>query len=134
MPEHRIRLRGAWDWHVPEGDSEVVRRVDLPTGWPAGLGSPFRLVRRFGSPRFDPATESARLELRDVPGLVAARLNGRDLPHPPAGSRDWSIPLAEPLPDRNVLVLEVELGTGSAVPGPWGSVSLVISPRLAPSG
>ncbi len=129
MPEHRIRLRGAWDWHAREGEIEVVRRLDLPTDWPVGVVSPFRLIRRFGRPPFDPSAESARLEFVGVPGLVAARLNGQVLAGLPAGAADWSVRLSGPLLTRNALVLEVDLGPGPPPEGPWGSIALVIFPR-----
>ncbi len=134
MPEHRIRFRGGWDWHVRDGEAEAVRRATLPADWPADLAGPFRLVRRFGRPPFDPGSESVSLELRGVPGLVAARLNGRELARPPAGVVDWSVPLDEPFPPRNVLVLDVDLGADPMPPpeGGWGAISLVVGPRSGP--
>jgi hypothetical protein len=134
MPEHFIRLRGAWDFIVMEGDAEVVRRVDLPTDWPIGLDSPFRLQRRFGRPPMDLSTVSVRLEMLGVPGLVAARLNGRELAGPDLGGSDWSVPLIDPLPSRNVLVLEVDFGSLPEPPRSWGAIALVISPVPRPSG
>ena len=96
---------------------------------------PFRLHRRFGRPPLDDSTESARLELVGVPGLVSARLNGRELARPPAGVVNWSVPLADPLLTRNALVLEVDLGDWPRTGHPWGSIALVISPRgLGPGG
>lgn len=133
MPEHRIRFRGAWDWHVREGEVEFARRVTLPADWPVDVASPFRLVRRFGRPPFDPAVETVRLELIAVPGLVAARLNGRGLGGPPEGAVVWSVPLDEPLLPRNVLVLEVDLGAFRDWPGGWGAIALVIAPRAGPT-
>jgi len=127
MPEHRIRFRGAWDWHGPDGEAEVARRVTLPADWPADLAGPFRLLRRFGRPPFDPAAETARLDLANVPGLVAARLNGRDLGEIPPGAIDWSFPLADALLPRNALVLEVELPPGVEGRRGWGSIALVVA-------
>ena len=136
MPDHRIRLRGAWDRVVLEGETEVVCRVSLPTVWAAGQLSPFRLLRRFGRPPFDPAAESVRLELLGVPGLVAVRLNGREIALPPGGGVDWSVPLGETLLARNALMLEVDLDSSD---GPireegWGSIALVIGPKVERPG
>lgn len=133
MSEHRIRLRGAWDWHVApgEGEAEVARRVTLPTAWPPGEASPFLLLRGFGRPPLDPDRESVRLELLDVPGLVSVRINGREVARPPRGSVAWTVAIDGPLLPRNALVLEVDLGgvASSDLASAWGSVALVISPR-----
>ena len=131
MPDHRIRFRGAWDWHGPEGEADaevqVARRVTLPADWPDGLDRPFRLLRRFGRPPFNPATEGARLELAGVPGLIAARLNGRSLGEIPAGVVDWTIPLSDDLLPRNALVLEVALPPGPEGRRAWGSIALIVA-------
>ena len=128
MSEHFIRFRAAWDCMIREGDAEVVRRVDLPTDWPIGLDSPFRLRRRFGRPPLDLSTVSVRLEMLGVPGLVAAWLNGRELARPDLEGPDWSVPLVDPLPSRNDLVLEVDFGSLTEPPRSWGAIALVISP------
>ncbi len=133
MPDHRIRLRAGWEclYRAPDGDgAEVARRVDLPLPWPTDLPARFRLARTFGRPPVDLATETVVLELKDAPGLVAARLNGRPVELPQDGPADLDIPLDDPLLPRNGLILEVDLGgvaEGSAFP--WGAVSLVIRPR-----
>ena len=131
MTEHRIRLRGAWDWHVvpEEGEAEVVRRVTLPAAWPPGVASPFLLLRRFGRPPLDPGREEARLELLDVPGLVSARINGREMARPPEGVSSWVVPLPGPLLPRNVLALEVDFRELPGLPTDWGSIALVIAPK-----
>jgi hypothetical protein len=134
MAEHFIRFRGAWDCTIGEGDAEVVRRVDLPTDWPTGMASTFRLQRRFGRPPLDPSAESVRLEMIGVPGLVVARLNDRELAGPDLGGSDWSVPLTDPLPPRNLLVLEVDFGSLPGPPKSWGAIALVISPRPRSSG
>jgi hypothetical protein len=134
MSEHFLRFRAAWDCYVREGDAEVLRRVDLPTDWPAGLASPFRLRRRFGRPPVDLSAESIRLEMLGVPGLVAARLNGRDLAGPGLGGVDWSVPLIDPLPPRNVLDLEVDFRGLPGPPRSWGAIALAISSRPRSSG
>jgi hypothetical protein len=131
MPEHEIRLRGGWDWLVREDDVEVARRISLPILWPPTPLAPFRLVRRFGRPTIDPDVESVRLELRSVPGLVAARLNEVELARPEGRAVDWLVPLPGPLPARNELVLEVDLGPAARpVEGePWGLIALRIAHR-----
>jgi hypothetical protein len=134
MSEHFIRFRVAWDCHFRDGDVEVVRRVDLPTDWPAGPSSPFRLERRFGRPPMDPSAESIRLEMLRVPGLVAARLNGRELAGPDLPGDDWSVPLTDPLSPRNLLVLEVDFRSLPGPPKSWGAVALVISGRPGSPG
>ena len=139
MPEHRIRLRAAWDCVdrlPPEGGPEDLGRVDLPKTFPEGFPPRFRLTRQFGRPPVDERAERVDLELRSVPGLVSVRLNGRVIGRPDesGASADWSIPLDPPLLPRNGLVLEVELTTeGRAnVPG-WGEIALVIRPRDRPA-
>jgi hypothetical protein len=134
MSEHFIRFRAAWDWTIREGDAEVVRRVDLPTDWPIGLDSPFRLQRRFGRPPLDLSSVSVRLEMLGVPGLVAARLNGQELARPDLGGSDWLVPLTDPLPSRNLLILEVDFGSLPEPPKSWGAIALVISPLSRPPG
>ncbi len=135
MSDHRIRFRGAWDWLVTEeGETEVARRLTLPTRWPNGVAPRFRLVRQFGRPPFDPAVESIRLEMLGVPGLIAARLNGREFIRPSGGGGDWFVPLSEPLLARNALALEVDLGQSNAWVHveDWGSIALVIGPKVDP--
>ena len=118
MPEHLIRLRGAWDWTAPDGP----RRVDLPATWPAGLAGPLVLARRFQRPRIDPDREALALRLEAVPGLLRVRLNGVEIGGPAAGE----IPLGD-LPARNLLELEADpAGLGA---GPWGAIALVIRAR-----
>ena len=134
MPEHRIRLRGGWECHYRDGDDdddapEVHRRVDLPAASSAGFPARFRLTRQFGRPPVDLRNECVTLEMRNVDGLQAARLNGRPIA-PSSGSVEWSVDLAEPLLPRNGLVLEVEFGEhGRSDEGPWGEIALVIRPR-----
>src|SRR5438270_8521803 len=105
MAEHQIRLRGAWVWRIPSDGVEIVRRVDLPTLWPTGSESPFRLIRQFGRPPIDPRIERVRLELRSVPGLISAHLNDREVVRVGDDRLDWVVELIEPLLARNELVL-----------------------------
>lgn len=133
MPEHRIRLRGGWDCLARVGDdpegAEVVSRVDLPVAWPADAPRLVRLARQFGRPPVDAARERVDLELRHVPGLKAATLNGRPVAPGVVAGDDWSIPLGEPLLPRNGLILDVELGPDAPPDSPWGEVAIVIRPR-----
>ncbi len=124
MPEHRIRLRAAWD-RLDDSDAPP-RRVDLPTVWTvADLARPFRLLRKFGRPTFDPGAVAVGLELLDAPGLLAVRLNGQWLE-----AKDW-IAVDGILHPRNSLELDVDLsGAGRVEPGSaWGSIALVIADR-----
>jgi hypothetical protein len=136
MAEHQIRLRAAWVWRNSSDPVEMVRRLNLPTLWPASSGTPFRLIRQFGCPPIDPRTERVRLELRSVPGLISAHLNDRELVRADGGRIDWVVDLIEPLLARNELVLEVDLRTleEAELGEPWGSIALVIvSPDAARS-
>ena len=134
MLEHRIRLRGAWDWAPDDVDSRPARRVDLPLTALGDLPPRFRLARKFGRPPYDPGTEMLRLELADVPGLVAVALNGEGLLGSSSAEGDRSIPLDAPLPPRNTLTLDVDLGSVVAFEGPWGSIALVIGAKGARGG
>jgi hypothetical protein len=132
--EHRIRLRGGWECHYREGDDEeavdILRRVDLPAASLRDLPPRFRLTRQFGRPPVDPRNEDVYLEMRTVPGLRSARLNGQSIGPDPAGGRDWTITLPETLLPRNGLVLEVERDVAADDdPSPWGEIALVIRRR-----
>ena len=122
MTEHRIRLRAAWDRLDP--GVEGSRRVDLPATWtPGDSPESFRLRRAFGRPRVGPGG-AILLELADVPGLVAARLNGGPLDIGPEVGGVIRVDVGDRLDTRNVVELDVDLaGVG---PGPWGSVALVV--------
>ena len=131
MPDHRIRLRGAWERLETSSDPPPPPcRVDLPVIWsPRDATRPFRLIRRFGHPTIDPARQRLVLELADVPGLRAVRLNGQPLDLTlKASVEPVRIELPAPLPARNLLEVEVVLlGSGpAAFDQPWGSIALVI--------
>jgi hypothetical protein len=131
MDEHRIRLRAAWVLDPgPDPGEGRPRRVDLPIAWHEDAGPRARLRRGFGRPRLDPDRESARLELAEVPGLLAVRINGADA-GPIGGAGPLSVPLPDPLPARNVVELEVDLaGLGPAARArAWGQVAVVVGPR-----
>jgi hypothetical protein len=132
MPEHQIRFRGGWEFRAIGNDRDDVLRLTLPVVWTHGNKGPVRLTRRFGRPPIDTAVESARLELRAVPGLRSVHLNDVDLGRPPAGVDDWSVPL-DSLESRNTLTLVVVLDDipPDAIPGGWGSIALLIASRTA---
>ena len=138
MPEHLIRLRGAWlalDPHDGDagdgsaGADDQGRRINLPITWPAGTHDPVRLVRSFGPPPFDPDHESLILRLEAIDGLESARLNGREIARPSPGTTRLDIPLTGPLPRRNVLILDLTPPVPRQGPAPWGAIALVIASR-----
>lgn len=123
--EYRIRLRAAWDFQAePDVPGD---RVDLPTTWPPKTPRQFRLVRRFGHPRVDSTREQVELELRDVPGVVAAIVDGIRHVRPTRDAGPWLIPLASDGQHRHTVVLEVELDADPG--GPWGTIAVVVSAR-----
>lgn len=143
MSEHRIRLRGGWLWLDPDvspDDSPTGRRVTLPIEWPGGPAGRVRLARSFGPPPMDPSRETLALHMARVGGLASARLNGAEIARPTPGTTAIEVPLPGPLPRRNLLVLEVDLGANGDHPGPdqapvpWGEVALIIGPREPPHG
>ncbi len=129
MPEHRIRLRVAWE-RLDPSDYPATTRVDLPTVWAdADQAGPIQLRRRFGRPKFDPTTTTVDLELADVPGLQAIRLNRQTIDHAPTNQEGPTrIALGDRLEDRNTLELDLVLGR-SAVGASWGTIGLVITDR-----
>ncbi len=129
MAEHRIRLRGAWEWSSIDGATQVPRRIKLPTLWTLDPGSPFRLTRHLGRPAIDPSHERIYLELLQVPGLLAIRWNGQEFGRLFEDSERWEVPISDFLLARNSLELDVDFR--SIEPQrwlqDWGDVALVIS-------
>jgi hypothetical protein len=128
MADHRIRLRGGWQWHEPEPGA--TRLVTLPMALAAGVPQPIHLVRPFNRPPIDPARETLLIHLQHVEGLRVVRLNDREVARPETEPRELWVAVEPPLPARNVLVLEAELpppfrGTSSE-DSPWGEVALVV--------
>lgn len=122
MTEHRIHLRRAWDADRPT-------RLDLPARW--GLDPiPRRIARRFNRPRIDDAVEVLSLEFAEVPGLIAASLNDRDLGSPPDGEDPWVVPLTGLEPSGNLLVLTLDAEQARRSED-WGRISLLIRGQLA---
>jgi hypothetical protein len=91
------------------------------------------LTRPFQCPRLDLSRETLWLRLENVAGLIAARLNGTPIGAVRAELNDYEFKL-QPLPHRNILVLEVETALCANDPRgqspEWGFVSLVIRPIL----
>jgi hypothetical protein len=134
MPEHRIRLRGGWECQHRPGEladgPEVVFRVDLPLESTEVLPARFLLTRRFGRPPLDERLEAVQLDLRNVVGLKAARINGYPISFVWTGDRDASIPLSDPLLPRNGLALEFDMtGVKHDENVLWGEIALVVGPR-----
>jgi hypothetical protein len=124
IPEHRIRLRGGWEWHDPDG-ARPPRRAVLPLDAPPGGPGPIRLVRWFQTPRYDPARESLWLRLENVDGLGRVCLNDREIACGPFGPDPTLLPLGDQLPGRNRLTLDVIPAPRSDA-SPWGMVALAI--------
>jgi hypothetical protein len=127
MPEHRIRFRGGWEVETLEG-LETPNRVILPVHWPVEFSGRVGFRRRFGRPRSRFPGETYRLELLQVPGLIELTLNGTEL-HPfQQQGLDLVYALEDPLLDRNILELAVDLDQvlPSSLTEGWGMISLVI--------
>jgi hypothetical protein len=143
MSEHLIRLRGGWHWLDPGPgtggadplvqDVATGRPVTLPIRWPADpvVAGCVHLVRSFGPPPLNPADETLVLRLADVGGLVAVRLNGREIARPAPGTTALDIPLPAVLPRRNLLILDVNPPQPDPARNPWGAIALVIRARTA---
>ena len=131
MPDHRIRLRGGWEY-CQVGSHDVPGRFTLPTRWGLERTTPLRLTRRFGCPPLDPRYQVLVLLLEQVPGIHSIRLNDRQILHVSPDRSSYQI-LLEDLPARNVLVIEVEprldQGSTDTEPSEWGFVALVIQTR-----
>ncbi len=107
-----------------------VERITLPMHWPAGHDSKARLTRRFGRPGSEIVVASYRLELLRVPGLSSLSLNGREIEIREVQEDNLVVDLVEPLLDRNILELEVEVGPeASTGDDGWGAIALVIVPN-----
>ncbi len=138
MAEHRIRLRGGWECLYRQGDEEgspeVSRRIDLPaesiSDWPAQI----RLTRQFGRPPVDLQIEEVFLELKNVPGLRRARLNGLEIDLSSCGNDACTLAFGDPLLPRNGLLLEVQIDSAIASTTGWGEIALVIRPRSDEAG
>jgi hypothetical protein len=99
--------------------------MTLPCSWSAETPAAVQLSRKFQAPRFDPSQEALFLRLEHVAGLVQILLNRRIIAGPARGDEVMIVPLGEPLPPRNQLILNVEPTVGSG----WGEIALVIAGR-----
>lgn len=132
MTEHLIRLRGGWqcDPSIDEGVSS--RFVTLPLHSPMTLSAPLRLIRWFGSPRFDLDHERILLRMEHIEGLAIARLNDREIARPSPGTANLVLSLDEQLLARNQLVLEIDSFPSAPRDSDdftWGKIALAIVPR-----
>jgi hypothetical protein len=126
MPEHWIRLRGAWGWRDLASDAEIEQRVTLPIEWPSGQVSPVRLVRRFNGPPIAPGRESVSLRLEKVPGLLAIRLNHCTYDGPLDETLTIDLESFGPLAAKNVLILDVDPTRAARAGEAWGQIALVV--------
>lgn len=134
MPEHKIRLRGGWEWWPVTGGETGARpqRLTLPADWPRTGPPSGRLVRSFHTPPHDPTAETVWLELVEVPGLRSLTLNGQRLRPGGTAGPEARVELPGRLPPRSRLELEVgptKRATVGELPDGWGHVALVIAPR-----
>jgi hypothetical protein len=132
MREHRIRLRGGWEWESLDGPAEGPGRLTLPTRWPADDRRRRRLTRCFQHPPREPGSRVV-LRLEHVPGIEALVLDGQPAMPTAPGRSDYEIPL-EARASRHCLVLVVApslSGSPDAVTEAlgWGHISLVIRPE-----
>jgi hypothetical protein len=126
VPDHRIRLRGGWESIDVEAFPRLPAPLTLPVRWSTTSPRRIRLTRKFGRPRLDPRSESLWLSIGRVPGLRSASLNGQPLAIEGLAEGSLEIPLD--LPERNELVLDVELPADPGDPSPWGEIALLIRP------
>jgi hypothetical protein len=131
VDEHRIRLRGGWDCLEIETADSAVRRMTLPVRWPPDAPRRLRLSRRFGRPHLDATRQCLLLDLDRVEGIQTLLLNGEVLAAASPARSSYEIPLGE-LPERNLLVLEIEISEPSGASAghdlDWGHIALVIRP------
>jgi hypothetical protein len=128
--EHRIRLRGGWEWRPAVSSGSEQTRLTLPVRW--GLRDPRRVIltRRFGRPRLEPGSR-VLLQMDQVEGVVGLSLNGDSIfPVLPEITRyEIELPV---LAERNVLVLEIEVpepaGEITGAGAEWGLIALVVRP------
>jgi hypothetical protein len=133
VAEHRIRLRGGWEWFPADSPGAAASRLTLPISWESDRPRRLRLTRRFNRPPLDAESRMVLL-LEQVPGITSLALNGHAVARVSPGESHYEIPLGS-LPERNELVLEVEIPRSAAPAGcptpEWGAIALVI--RTAPA-
>jgi hypothetical protein len=125
--EHRIRLRGGWECPT-EGAKGSYDRLTLPVVWKRHGPASARLVRRFGRPSFDPASQVLVLEMKNVAGILALFLNGHPITPVAVETSSYEI-LVDALPERNRLEITVDrswLAGDGRSELPWGEIALVV--------
>ncbi len=122
LPEHRSRLRGGWESRTVDSPDDR-QRVTLPIHWDPERAGRMRLYRKFGCPVLQASQQTLVLELEQVPGICSISPNDRLIAGVPSAESRLSLELVG-LPDRNVLVLEIDLKVARsrsvATGAPWG--------------
>jgi hypothetical protein len=136
ITEYHIRLRGGWECSDADSCESPVRRITLPISWTDDHKRRLRLARRFNRPPVDPQHQVLLLRLEEAPGIRSLTLNGQSAARVSPLESSHLIPLGG-LPDRNLLVLEIELPgsreEGESEARAWGAISLVIRTVEPPS-
>lgn len=140
MPEHKIRLRAAWEADFADNANTVTSRLDLPIIWPDQARFPIRLRRAFNAPRYDTNREALFLSLQNCSGISLLWIDGsllQQLTSELANPIEIELPSLSPA--RHVLELELALDTldqsllASPNAQPWGEISLVFRDRPGPT-
>ncbi len=117
------RAQGAVDSHD---------RLTLPVVWGRDGPASAWLLRRFGRPPFDPASQVLLLEMKNVAGIRALLLNGHPITPVAVETLSYEI-LLDALPERNRLEIEIDrswLAGDAASAMPWGEIALVVRSNL----
>jgi hypothetical protein len=129
MPEHVIRLRGAWEWTDLDDSDPRPMRIALPTYFDFTTARRVRLSRRFGRPPMKDPAEELWLRLERVTGLDSMTINGATIALQASLPDPLEIALRE-LMERNLLVLEVSLPSResptSQFDSRWGEIALIV--------
>jgi hypothetical protein len=125
--EHRIRLRGGWEWESLDLPAANPGRLTLPAQWPADDRRKLRLTRRFHHPPLEPGSRVI-LRLEHVLGIESLELDGKPSVPVAPGRSGYEIPLdAREGRHRLVLVVDTARSSDAATAAlGWGHVSLVI--------
>jgi|GEM_PF-5633021 len=123
---HRIRLRGGWT--ISADDDRTAWTLPCPGGQLAARGSRIRLERRFNHPPVRGESQTCRLIVRQVAGVVEVEIDGQKFTpafpvddHPEAGF-DFELPAA---PGHSI-VMTVDTAFGTEV-AEWGLIWLEIT-------
>ena len=110
----------------PKAGSSCRRPASPPC--PSGSGSPGGSAAPGSIPRPKPSGSNSN----GSPASVAVGLNGSELPA--SVGPVVRIPIDGPIPARNTLTLDVDLGPLGAFEGDWGVVALVVGPKRGGPG